>query len=146
MLSPTLFLFLAVVIAACQEVKTTSTEIVLLRTAESLSNVSPSLVEDARSYAEGYGVRLDEAVGRLVQQEAIGTLVDELEPDESATFGGLWIKHEPDSRMVVAFTRDGEKTIRPHLEGAPVTGVVEVRQVEKSLWSSKWQGWRPRQR
>ncbi|MXY45589.1 MAG: hypothetical protein F4Y44_01135 [Chloroflexi bacterium] len=124
---------MAMVVAACQEVQTKSTVIVLQRDPESLSDVSPALVEDARSYAEDYGVSLDEAIGILAQQEAIGALGDELESGESATFGGLWIQHEPDYRVVAAFTRDGEETIRPYLKGASVSGIVEVRQVEKSL-------------
>ena len=132
-LSLTLLLFLAMVAAACQEVQTTPTVIVLQKDPESLSDVSPELVEDARSYVEDYGVSLDEAVGILAGQEAIGDLGYALESGEIATFGGLWIQHEPDYRIVVAFTRDGEETIRPYLEGTSVTGIVEVRQVEKSL-------------
>ena len=128
-----LLLFLAMPIVACQEVQTTPTVIVLQRTPESFSDVSPALVKDARSYAEDYGVSLDEAIGRLAGQEAIGALDQELQSGESATFGGLWIQNEPDYRIVVAFTRDGEETIRPYLEGTSVSGIVEVRQVKKSL-------------
>ena len=120
-------------IVACQEVQTTPTVIVLQRTPESLPDVSPALVKDARSYAEDYGVSLDEAIGRLAGQEAIGALDQELQSRESATFGGLWIQNKPDYRIVVAFTRDGEETIRPCLEGTSVFGIVEVRQVKKSL-------------
>ena len=132
-LSFALLLFMAMVIAACQEVQTTPTVIVLQRDADSLSDVSPEIVEDARDYAEAYGVSLDEAIGILAGQEAIGDLGYTLQSSEIATFGGLWIQHEPDYRIVVAFTRDGEETIRSYLEGTSVTGIVEVRQVEKSL-------------
>ena len=132
-LSLALLLFLVMAIVACQEVQTTPTVIVLQRTPESLPDVSPALVEDARSYAEDYGVSLDEAIGRLAGQEAIGALGQELQSRESATFGGLWIQHNPDYRIVVAFVRDGEETIRPYLEGTSVSGIVEVRQVKKSL-------------
>ena len=132
-LSFALLLFMAMVIAACQEVQTTPTVIVLQRDADSLSDVSPEIVEDARDYAEAYGVSLDEAIGILAGQEAIGDLGYALQSSEIATFGGLWIQHEPDYRIVVAFTRDGEETIRSYLEGTSVTGIVEVRQVEKSL-------------
>ena len=126
-------IILAMAIVACQEVQTTPTVIVLQLTPESFTDVSPALVEDARYYADAYGVSLNEAVGRLAGQEAISDLGWELESNESATFGGLWIQHEPDYRVVVAFTKDGEETIRPYLEGTSVYGIVEVRQVEKSL-------------
>ena len=132
-LSLTLLLFWAMTIAACQEVQTTSTENVPVSAPLSTQDVSPALLKDARSYAEDFGVSLDEAIGRLAGQEAIDALDQELQSKESATFGGLWIQNEPKYRIVVAFTRNGEETIRPYVEGTAVAAIVEVRQVEKSL-------------
>ncbi|MYC08104.1 MAG: hypothetical protein F4X57_13185 [Chloroflexi bacterium] len=128
-----LVLLLAMSMAACQEVQATCTEIAPQQPPESLPDVSPALVEDARSYAEDYGVSLNEAIRRLSGQNEIGNLGSELESGESATFGGLWIQNEPDYRVVVAFTKDGEKTIRPYLERTSVAATVKVCQVDKSL-------------
>lgn len=130
-----LLLLLAMFMAACQEVQTTCNEIVPQQSSEPLPDVSPELVEDARYYAEAYGVSLSEAIRRLAEQNAnaIGNLDSELTSRESATFGGLWIQNEPDYRIVVAFTRDGDKTIRPYLERTSVATTVKVCQVEKSL-------------
>lgn len=48
-------------------------------------------------------------------------------------FGGLWIQHEPDYKVVVAFTRDGEETVRPYIENTPLEDLVEVREVEATI-------------
>ena len=114
-------------------VQITGAESAPLDTSEATPDVSPALLMDARSYAADYGVELDEAIGILIGQEAIGELDQELQSSESATFGGLWIQNEPDYRVVVAFTREGEETIRPYVDGSSVADIVEVRQVEMSL-------------
>ena len=67
---------------------------------------------EARMYAKDYGVPLEEAVRRLRLQNALPRLEPELRKKEADTFAGLWIQHEPDFRLVVLFTRDGEKTIQ----------------------------------
>ena len=132
-LSFTFLLIVALVIVACQDVQITGAEGVPLDTSEATPDVSPALLMDARSYAADLGVELDEAVRRLIGQEAIGELDQELQSSESATFGGLWIQNEPDYRVVVAFTREGEETIRPYVDGTSVADIAEVRQVEMSL-------------
>ena len=132
-LSFTFLLIVALVIVACQDVQITGAESAPLDTSEATPDVSPALLMDARSYAADYGVELDEAIGILIGQEAIGELDQELQSSESATFGGLWIQNEPDYRVVVAFTREGEETIRPYVDGSSVADIVEVRQVEMSL-------------
>ncbi len=68
-------------------------------------------------YAKDQDVPLEEAVRRLQLQESVGKLGAELEANERDTFAGLWIEHEPEYRVVAAFTRDGEETIRPYVEG-----------------------------
>ena len=102
-------------------------------TLEATPEVSPALLKDARSYAEDFGVELDEAVAILIGQDTIGELDHQLQSNESETFGGLWIQNEPDYRVIVTFTQDGEKTIRPYLDGTMLIDIVEVRQVETSL-------------
>ena len=95
--------------------------------------VSEALLQDARHYASDMGVDLAEAVRRLQAQRTIGELGAELEANEQLTFGGLWIQHQPEFRVVVAFTRDGEDAVRPYIQGTPLDDMVEVREVEATL-------------
>ena len=91
------------------------------------------LVQDAKMYAKDQDVPLEEAVRRLQLQESVGKLGAELEASERDTFAGLWIEHEPEYRVITAFTRDGEQTIRPYAEGGPLEDVVEVREASATL-------------
>ena len=50
-----------------------------------------------------------------------------MEANEQPTFGGLWIQHKPEFKAVVAFTRDGEETVRPYIQGTSLADMVEVR-------------------
>jgi hypothetical protein len=69
----------------------------------------------------------------LPEDDPIGALQQKLEIQEAGTFAGLWIEHEPEYRVVVAFTRDGEEAIRPYVEDTPLAGVIEVRPAEAAL-------------
>jgi hypothetical protein len=91
------------------------------------------LWRDANEYARQFEVSQGEAIQRLRYQEAIGELAAALEENEADTFGGLWIQHEPDYRIVVRFTRDGRETIRPYIEGEPYAHLVGVRGAEYTL-------------
>jgi len=97
------------------------------------STVSDALLQDASHYAADVGVDLDEAVRRLQAQDMIGELGAELEANEQPTFGGLWIQHKPEYKVVVAFIRDGEETVRPYIQGTSLADMVEVREVEATL-------------
>ena len=88
---------------------------------------------DAAMYASDYGVTLEEAKRRLGLQGSAGALQADLMGSESATFGGLWIQHEPDFKIVVRFTRDGESTVRPYVTGGALSGIVEVRTADATL-------------
>jgi hypothetical protein len=94
-----------------------------------------SLQEDphmiiAKGYALRYGVSIDEALLRLELQNSFPELEPQLESNEPATFGGLWIQHEPEYKIVVAFTRDGEKTIARYSDYIPIKTApfIEVRE------------------
>jgi hypothetical protein len=93
----------------------------------------PSIQVEAAEYARQFGVSQEEALRRLHAQEQIGNLNTDLENDHPETFAGLWIQHEPDYRIVIAFTEDGEKTARSYLAGKPWADLVEIRQHEFSL-------------
>lgn len=92
-----------------------------------------AVVRDAQAYADRYGVDLDEAIRRLQLQDEIGDLNAELTENEEDTFAGLWIQHQPEYRVIVRFTRDGETTIRPYIENGPLAGMVEVRKARVTL-------------
>ena len=95
--------------------------------------VSPALSQDAQNYADHFGVDLQEAITRLTLQEPIGVLGAELEVNEADTLAGLWIQHEPEYRVVVAFTRDGESTIRKYAQDGPLADIIEVRTADATL-------------
>ena len=86
-----------------------------------------TLLEDTRYYATRYGVDVAEAVRRLQFMDSVGQLDAQLTTNEPATFAGLWIQHTPDFRVIARFTRNGEATIRPYIEHAPLAQIVEVR-------------------
>jgi hypothetical protein len=79
-------------------------------------------------YAATYRVTLAEERRRATLQEPVGPLNGELETNESATFAGLWVEHEPEFKVVAWFTHDGQDTIDTYLDReSPLAGVLEVR-------------------
>jgi streptogrisin C len=103
-------------------------------TCENVQTVSDdALPEDAKAYAAQYGVSAEEALRRLELQEDVGELGAALEANEAETYGNLEILHEPEFRVVAYFTRDGEQTIRRYVQGTPLEGIVDVRQVGATL-------------
>jgi len=89
----------------------------------------------AEGYAKRYGVSTDEALLRLDLQNSFPDLESQLESNEAATFAGLWIQHEPEYKIVVAFTRNGDETIKKYSSSIPpkVAPYIEVRTAGKSL-------------
>jgi len=88
---------------------------------------------DAAMYARQFGVSLTEAKRRLAIQlrdavgpreepgpppprppDSYGQLQQALADKEGATFAGMWWQHQPTYRMIVAFTRDAETTLRKY--------------------------------
>jgi hypothetical protein len=91
----------------------------------------------ASNYAEHYGITENEAMQRFRIIETIpGKLQQELESQESDTFGGLWIQHTPDFKIIVAFTEDGEETIKKYLSD-DIMQYVETTQVKTTLLELK---------
>jgi hypothetical protein len=89
----------------------------------------------AKIYSQHFGVSVEESLNRLKLQYAFPDLEPALEKNESDSFGGVWIQHEPEYKIVVAFTVEGVKTLDKYSEYIPedVTQYIEVRTVEKSL-------------
>ena len=66
-------------------------------------------------------------------QTAPGHLNVALQEAEAETFAGLWIENEPEFKVIVLFTQDGEKTLQPFIAGTLLDGRVEVRQAKVTL-------------
>ena len=91
---------------------------------------------EAEVYANHYGVSIEEAQARLSHGDSIRALQAAIvDGGESDTFGGLWLQNEPEYKIVVAFTRDGETTIKKYRQaiGSDIAPFIEVREVDYSL-------------
>jgi hypothetical protein len=91
------------------------------------------LVQDALSFAEHQGITLEEALRRLEHQQTIGDIQPLLEADLPDTYGGMWIEHQPNYRIIIAIGEGDEATIQAYIEGKPWAEFVEVLQVKYSL-------------
>lgn len=87
-----------------------------------------------KEYASAMGIDEEEALRRLELLPYAGPLGAELERQETETFAGLWIQHEPEFRIVIAFTENGEETIKKYVdEDSPIADLIELRTFEASL-------------
>ncbi len=89
----------------------------------------------AEIYAKRFNVTLDEASYRLALQDAFPDLGAILETNEASTYGGLWIQHEPEYQIIVAFTSSGDKILSQYTKYIPevVAPFIETTKVDKSL-------------
>lgn len=88
------------------------------------------ILQDAQHYADEMGVTLAEALARMNTQsgDVISALQNQLQANEADTFAGLWLQHEPDYRVVVAFTQNGEETIRKYVaDDSELASMIEIR-------------------
>ena len=74
------------------------------------------------------GILAEEAKGGASLDDLTSSLNALLETREADTFAGLWIEQQPYYRVFVAFTGDGQDTIKRYIAGTPLDGVVEVRE------------------
>ncbi len=96
-----------------------------------------ALRRDAETMAHSLGISMEEALRRGQLQDTIGQLGAQLEAKEADTFAGLWIQQTPNYRVVVAFTKDGEQSIRRYVANTALAGIVEVRQANVTLATLK---------
>jgi hypothetical protein len=83
---------------------------------------------DTKVYACVEKVSLDEATFRFHLMDIAGQLRTDLVNQESETFGGGWIEHSPNFKIVVLFTSGNEKNIEPYLLKYPeLSSIVEIR-------------------
>ncbi len=106
---------------------------------------SLALVRDAQIYAAQHDVELTEAITRLLLRDSVGELDTDLLSNESGTLGGLWIQNEPGYRVVIAFNKDGEKTIAKYVEDEALMGLIQIRTVQATyrelMQSLREAGW-----
>jgi hypothetical protein len=112
------------------------------------------------SYARAYCVSIAEAKRRMDIQmrdavraptepgpppppppDSIGAIQTAMHTKETATFAGLWIEHQPNYRVVVAFTRGGAKTLAKYTRDplfVPINRAgatwAQMRATQERLW------------
>lgn len=125
---------------------------------EGIENYKGMFAENAL-YARAYCVPVEEAERRMEIQNrgAIGPATEpggpagpppdsiayvnqQLQENEADTLAGLWIRHEPDYRVMVAFTRDGPETLAEYTDdplflaiNRPGPTLVEARAKQESF-------------
>lgn len=92
-----------------------------------------ALEMDAAGYAQQFGISLEEAVWRLSSEPLISDLQARLTENEAVVFGGLWLQHEPEYRVVVQVTGDERRIFRRYVRGTALESVVEIRKVATTL-------------
>ncbi len=93
---------------------------------------NPELFDKA-VYAQEEGVSLDEAVRRFELMDEARPLQAVITENESDTYAGNWIQHQPEFRFVFAFTENGEETIKKYVtEDSPLAGLIELRTFDVS--------------
>jgi len=73
-------------------------------------------LQDARSYADEFGVSEEEALRRLRAQEQMSKVTDLLKRATKQRFAGLWIDHVPEFQLIVRLV--GDKPVPPGLRNA----------------------------
>jgi hypothetical protein len=89
----------------------------------------------ATIYAQRFGVPLEEALRRVKMTGESPGVEHILEANEPETFAGLWSLGSSEKGLVVAFTRDGEETLKKYsiyLTGK-TAAFIQVRTVQYSL-------------
>ena len=116
-------------LAACTAEAVIPTPPVILET-EALTD---ALQRDAEYMAADLGITVEDATTRLQSQGAIGELNAALAERERDNFSGLWIEQTPEYRVVVAFTRDGQETIKPYIVNTAFESTIQVERAEVTL-------------
>ena len=112
----------------------------------STTNLTPSIVYAQSSlpdqalsrateeYARDIGISLSEAIHRLTLQNSIGELDVAFSQKEAASYGGLWIQHQPSFKVIVQMTSGNEQLPLQYLSKLQIPkDIVEVRSVKFTL-------------
>lgn len=82
-----------------------------------------SLREDAQQYAREFEVTLAEAERRLIIQSQLPPIFDSIERAAPDRFGGAWVEHQPEYRIVARFTGNDDAaldSVRALASSAPI--------------------------
>ncbi len=93
---------------------------------KSASLTDNALQRDTAWYANEFGLSYDEAEYRLSLLDGFRLLQQVLREKEAATFGGLWLQHEPSFKVYIRFTNDGEEAIARYLGDNPLKDFVVI--------------------
>ncbi len=88
---------------------------------------------DALWYADHFDVSVEVAQRNLALQTVGANLESELLGADPEAFGGMWLEHVPQFKIVVATTDLRSAAIAATLEESGLAGLVELRQVASSL-------------
>jgi len=84
-------------------------------------------------YAKLHNLSYEEAERRLQLQIEMSALEGQI-IDGEPTYAGSWTQHEPEFRLIVAFTTpNGQEIIQKYLEGITWADLVEVRQAKYTV-------------
>lgn len=92
--------------------------------------VTEVIQDHADTLAIELSISTDEAICRILLMDVSGDLNARLEQEKADTFAGMWIEHQPEFKVVVAFTRDGEEIIQPYAENSILASSIEVQEAE----------------
>jgi len=118
--STTLTIIAMIPLVSCRSVEKSETQI----------NTDPS---EIKIYAEHDAITVEEELHRFEIRDAFAGLDTELSIKERETFAGLYIQNEPEFRIVVLFTHDGEETIKPYIPDG-MDEYIEVRTANVSYF------------
>ena len=128
-----IFLFLSLFFVGCTTVTAVSqSQPQATPTSPPLPPTTDAIWVDAAYIAEDLDISVEEAVRRTTNQDNIGYLNAALTENETETFGGLWLEHEPTYQVVIAFTENGDETLRPYLATYPIAAPISVIEVEST--------------
>lgn len=93
---------------------------------------------DAREVARVQGISVDEALHRLdLQSDAIPAFSQQVRKRERDRYGGLYIQHEPEYRIVVLLTSGALSDVEGYVPEL-LRDLVVVRQVERTAAQLRW--------
>ncbi len=95
--------------------------------------IEDPLIDDAKVYASGYNISLDEAIEQLKLQDVIGELNAQLTMGETDTFAGLWVQHQPYYRVIVRFTNNGETSLHEYVKDSPLANLIDILRADVNL-------------
>jgi len=93
------------------------------------------IVDPATQYADFHEVSIEEAQTRLELQEEMRLLYAEIQNDP--TFGGLWLEHHPNFKVVIQFTEEASLILDNYTTSEELQSVIDIRHVPNSLHELK---------